>query len=76
MDAIRRYRAVAVEVTCRNDVEPLHWESHTTMTDTELLWRARRWSLDVWGAEHEECAVLHAVSITEIPEVSTGSRRG
>lgn len=76
MDAIRRYRAVAVEVTCPDQEQPLHWENHTTMTDDELRRRAERWAAGVWEPEHGPCSHPHPITITEVSEVSTGSRRG
>lgn len=75
MTAMHRYRAVTVEVVCPDRERPLFWENHTTMTDDELRTRAARWSVGVWEPEYGPCSHEHSITITEVPEVSTGSRR-
>lgn len=75
MTAMHRYRAVSVEVICQDHERPLVWESHTTMTDAELDRRAKGWAVGVWGCDLTEADHGHTVTITEVPEVSTGSRR-
>lgn len=76
MDELSRYRAVAVEVSCPNLDRPFYWESHTTLTDAELKRYAQRWPDGMGEQGRPQCEHLHAVSIIEIPQTSTGARRG
>lgn len=76
MTAMSRLRHILVEAECANYPRPISWEQDTTRTDAQLSHYIATVVSRVCKQGEGEAHASHQVTITEIPQTSTGVRRG
>lgn len=76
MKELASFRHLLIEVSCDRADHPMSWEKSTTLPDDQVERAALETAALICRDESPGHERTHKVTLTVIPEVSTGARRG